>query len=227
MIPLLTSELYQPSSFSACSIISSIISLQVCSLVIKTCDLTCHDGSVCHIAFLNGFSAGFLSVRYSSSSKDFPSASSSVILSCHLVSQAADRMSVGSSCYRRIDILCFNDSLLVIFMYNGFLGNHKPGSDLNCLCAQHESRRDASCRRRCRLLRSPEWIPHPQPAEPGSWWSASPICPPDSIPSATTASAPYFSIRRRQSHRGNYRDHLNRRQPSTYPCISQDFRLRS
>ena len=53
-------------------------------------------------------------------------------------------MSVGSSCYRRIDVLCFNDSLLIIFMNDGFLCDNKSCSHLDCLSAQHESRRDSS-----------------------------------------------------------------------------------
>ena len=53
-------------------------------------------------------------------------------------------MSVGSSCYRGIDVLCFNDSLLIIFMNDGFLCDNKSCSHLDCLSAQHEGRRDSS-----------------------------------------------------------------------------------
>ena len=48
-------------------------------------------------------------------------------------------MAVAASCNGGINILCLDDALLVVGMYNGFLGNNETCSDLNRLSSQHES----------------------------------------------------------------------------------------
>ena len=61
-------------------------------------------------------------------------------------------MAVAASCDRGINILGLDNALLIILMYNGFFGNHEPGSHLDCLSTQHKGRgysssvSDTACR---------------------------------------------------------------------------------
>ena len=66
------------------------------------------------------------------------------ILSRHLISKTADRMSVTHTGYGRINVFRLDDSVLVSLAYDRFLRYDEAGSHLDRLCAQHKCRRNAA-----------------------------------------------------------------------------------
>ena len=101
------------------------------------CDLSCHQAAILSVTILNCSSETakshlFQFLKWCALFFHFQ------IFACHIIAKNTDRMSRTSACYTAVDVFCFKNTVLIIFMDHRFLRCCKNSSHLDSSGSQHK-----------------------------------------------------------------------------------------